>query len=75
METKSLSAVSIAEAWGGCGRDRIELFEALSTGGLSVEGYEPLANRIEGDLEKAAPELLLRLLARGVGAVSVLGSD
>lgn len=43
----------------------MEELDDFLEGGFSVEGYEPLASRMEGDLENDVPELLLRLVGRG----------
>ncbi len=55
----------------------MEEFEAFLAGGRRVEGYEPLASLIEGDLEKVLPLelLLLRLLGRGGVPVELAGSS
>lgn len=58
---------------GGSGSDRIEELEVFLPGGLSVEGYEPLASLMEGEREKVVLEPLLSVLWRG-GVALAFGS-
>lgn len=53
----------------------MEDVEDFLEGGLSVEGYEPLASLMDGDLESVVPELLLRLLGRGGVSEIVVPSE